>query len=78
MQRRFRSHLLAIIVTLVIVMGLPRIPAILGQGLRSWYSVAWLLFAILVLFAHLQRAQLLRRRSQIAAQQARRRRRRSL
>ncbi|HBK84740.1 MAG TPA: hypothetical protein DDZ53_01760 [Firmicutes bacterium] len=61
MQYRRISHLVAILVTLLVIIGLPRLPAIVGLGLPSWFSFAWLVLAILVLLAHLRRAQLFRR-----------------
>ncbi len=57
-RRRLWSHLAAIMVTLIVVIGLPRLPALIGLGLPSWFSFAWLLFAVVVLLAHLQVAQL--------------------
>ncbi len=77
MRRRLRSHLVAILVTLLIVIGLPRLPAIFGLGLPSWFSLFWLLLAVLVLLAHLQRAQLLGRRYRTASKQKHKQRRRS-
>jgi fatty acid desaturase len=71
MQRRRISHVVAILVTLIVIVGLPWLPAIFGLGLPSWFSFAWLVLAILVLLAHLRRAQLFTRsqsKSQIKQQ----------
>lgn len=77
MQRRLKSHMVAILVTIVIIVGLPRLPAVFGLGLPSWFSLFWLLLAVLVLLAHLQRAQLLGRGYQPLSRQEKKRRSRS-
>lgn len=59
MQRSVRSHIVAIVVTLIVIIGLPQLPVMLGLGLPSWFSIFWLLLAVLVLMAHLSRARLL-------------------
>lgn len=64
MQRGVMSHIVAIVVTLIIVVGLPQLPAVFGLGLSSWFSGLWLLLAILVLLAHLYHARLIRRQHQ--------------
>ncbi|NLY53795.1 MAG: hypothetical protein GX060_04125 [Firmicutes bacterium] len=56
------SLLLAIVVTLLVILGLPRLPAIFGVGVPSWFSTAWLLLAILVLLSHMHRAEVLGRK----------------
>ncbi|HHW99168.1 MAG TPA: hypothetical protein GX738_06020 [Firmicutes bacterium] len=76
-RHRLRSHLGAIVVTLIVIIGLPRLPAVVGLGLPSWFSLAWLLFAVLVLLAHVQRAQLFGQRKPMELEQGDRRRSRS-
>lgn len=58
-MQRLMSHLIAIGVTLLVILGLPRLPAVIGLGLPSWFSSVWLVLAILVLLAHLQRAKII-------------------
>ncbi len=76
-RRRLHSHIVAIIITLIIIFGLPRLPAILGSGLPGWFSLFWLLLAVLALLAHVQRAQLFRRQHGEQVEQEKRYRRRS-
>lgn len=64
MQRSVTSHIAAIVVTLMIIVGLPQLPVVFGLGLSSWFSSFWLLLAVLVLLAHLYRARLLGRQHQ--------------
>ena len=62
MGRPIVSHLAAIFVVLLIIKGLLHLPPLAVKGLPGLYTLVWLVFAVLVLLAHLQQALLLDRR----------------
>ena len=50
-------------VTLLVVYGLSRLPAIFGFNLPGWFTLFWLLLALCVLLAHLEGAHIIGRPS---------------
>lgn len=62
MGRPIVSHLAAIFVVILIINGLLHLPPLAAKGLPGLYTLVWLVFAVLVLLAHLQQALLLDKR----------------
>lgn len=58
-MKRFTSHLYAIGIAALVMVGMSQLPAVTGWNVRSLFTIAWLLLASLALLAHMRRAKLI-------------------